>query len=340
MTAPAPPTRFLIIGAGELGMAMIDALTGHIATNQLADTVAVLLRPATGDTGPDKARQLDRLRAARTDVVAADVATAPVAELGAIFAGYDTVISCLGFAAGAGTQRKLTEAALAAGVRRYLPWQFGVDYDLVGRGSPQDLFDEQLDVRDLLRAQHDTHWIIVSTGMFTSFLFEPAFGVVDTAEGSVHALGSWDNAVTVTTPADIARLTTEVLYTQPPFVDDVVYLAGDTITYRQLADIVDATLGTEVRRVEWTVQQLHAALAEDPTDTMRKYRAVFAEGVGVAWPAERSFNHTRGIATTTAYEWARAHLRPRPRRPCGTAGYRMRPRAAHRWRNTRGGRTR
>jgi hypothetical protein len=42
---------------------------------------------------------------------------------------------------------------LSAGVKRYLPWQFGVDYDVIGRGSAQTLFDEQFDVRDLLRGQ-------------------------------------------------------------------------------------------------------------------------------------------------------------------------------------------
>jgi uncharacterized protein YbjT (DUF2867 family) len=308
MTSNAPPTTFLVIGAGELGTAMIDALTAHIARNHLPDTVTVLLRPSTGQPSAQKARQLEELRAAGVAIVHAEVATASVAELAEILGGYDTVISCLGFASGAGTQRKLTEAALAARVPRYLPWQFGADYDLVGRGSPQDVFDEQLDVRDLLRAQHDTHWIIVSTGMFTSFLFEPSFGVVDTATNTVHALGSWDNAVTLTTPEDIGRLTTDVLYAQPPFVDDVVYLAGDTITYAELADIVDDTLDTRVHRVEWTVEHLHSKLADDPTDTMKKYRAVFAEGVGVAWPVEKSFNHTNGIATTTAGQWARENL--------------------------------
>jgi hypothetical protein len=304
-------TDLLIIGAGELGDAMIAALTEHITEHELDDTVTVLLRPISGAPTEDKARQLRELRSAGVAVEYAEVATDSVAELAAVFGRYDTVISCLGFAAGPGTQRKLTEAALAAGVRRYLPWQFGVDYDRIGRGSPQDLFDEQLDVRDLLRAQRDTGWIIVSTGMFTSFLFEPAFGVVDIDTEVVRALGSWDNAVTLTTPGDIGRLTTEVLYAQPPFVDEVVYLAGDTVTYRQLADIVDDALHTRVERVEWTVEQLHAELADDPTDTMKKYRAVFAEGVGVAWPREQSFNHVNAIPTTTADRWAREHLTSR-----------------------------
>ena len=91
-----------------------------------------------------------------------------------------------------------------------MPWQFGVDYDVLGKGSAQDLFNEQLEVRELLRAQRATEWIIISTGMFTSFLFEPAFGVVDLANNTVNALGSWDTQVTVTTPEDIGMLTATV----------------------------------------------------------------------------------------------------------------------------------
>jgi hypothetical protein len=41
---------------------------------------------------------------------------------------------------------------------------------------------------------------------------------------------------------------------------------------------------------------------------MAKYHAMFAQGRGVAWPKEQSFNGTHGIATTTAAEWAHAHL--------------------------------
>ena len=78
--------------------------------------------------------------------------------------------NCVGFAAGPGTQRKLAHAALDSGVKRYFPWQFGVDYDAIGRGGPQDLFDEQLDVRELWRGQDRTEWVIVSTGMFNSFI--------------------------------------------------------------------------------------------------------------------------------------------------------------------------
>ena len=47
-------------------------------------------------------------------------------------------------------------------------------------------------------AQRATEWVVVSTGMFTSFLFEPDFDVVNLSNRNLHALGSWDTQVTVT----------------------------------------------------------------------------------------------------------------------------------------------
>ena len=41
---------------------------------------------------------------------------------------------------------------------------------------------------------------------------------------------------------------------------------------------------------------------------IKKYRAVFAQGRGVAWPKDTTFNGRHAIATTTAEQWALAHL--------------------------------
>jgi hypothetical protein len=299
----------LVLGAGELGMAMLRNLSRRARTTPNV-TLTVLLRASTIDsTDPARIKDLAELRALGVELLAGDLAQQSEAELAALFRRFDTIVSCTGFVGGRGIQLKLARAALAAPVKRYFPWQFGVDYDVIGRGSAQDLFDEQLDVRDLLRAQHGTEWVIVSTGMFTSFLFEPAFGVVDLAGRTVHALGGWDNAVTVTTADDIGALTTEILFAQPRIVDQVVYTAGDTVTYGQLADAVDALPGMPVRREVWSVPELQRELAADPGDSLKKYRAVFAAGRGVAWDKRSSFNAQRGIDVCDLRQWMRQHLR-------------------------------
>ncbi|MCP6553643.1 aromatic alcohol reductase, partial [Klebsiella pneumoniae] len=69
--------------------------------------------------------------------------------------------------------------------------------------------------------------------------FEPDFDVVNLSNRTLHALGSWDTQVTVTSPADIGRLTTAIYLHQPRIVNEVVFVAGETTSYRQLADTVE-----------------------------------------------------------------------------------------------------
>ena len=309
MTNPAhtAATRegILVIGAGELGSSVLGALSRR--TDREADlrTLALMVRRSTSAEARQRAADL---AAEGIAVVEVDVAEASETELAAAMGRHHTVICCLGMTAGPGTQLKLARAALAGGVPRYFPWQFGMDYDVVGRNSPQDLFDEQLDVRDLLRGQNATEWVIVSTGMFTSFVFEPDFGVVDLRTNTVNALGSWDNEVTLTTPEDIGSLTAEIVHARPRIANQIVYVAGDTISFNGLADVVDEVRGTSVTRTEWPLPYLLDELERHPTDAMRKYHAVFALGKGIAWPKATSFNAIRGIPTTDAATWARAHL--------------------------------
>ena len=301
-------TSILVLGAGELGMAVLRPLAARAVLVPGTD-IAVLLRPssiASSDTA--KQKDIAELRSLGIRLVPGDLA-GPADDLPALFKDFDTVISCTGFVTGSGGfQLRLTHAILDAGVRRYFPWQFGVDYDVIGRGSAQDLFTEQLDVRDLLRSQSRTEWVIVSTGIFTSFLFEPSFGVVDLAQNIVHALGSWETAITVTTPEDIGALTAEIVFAEPHVVNRVMYTAGDTITYARLADIVDAVLGRKVQRVEWSVPELKAELAKDPKNGIKKYRVVFAEGKGVAWEMDQTFNAERGISVMSVEQWAQANI--------------------------------
>jgi hypothetical protein len=204
---------------------------------------------------------------------------------------------------------KIAKAVLEAGVKRFFPWQFGVDYDVVGRGGAQDLWDEQLDVRALLREQSTTEWVIVSTGLFMSFLFEPFFGVVDLQEGVVRALGSWDNKVTVTTPEDIGRLTAMIVYEEPRVRDEVVFTAGETVSYGRVADIVEQVTWKKVRREVWTVERLEEELRSGEGNAVKKYRVAFAVGRGMSWDVEKSWNWQKGIEVTDVKRYAEKNLK-------------------------------
>ncbi|KAJ5662786.1 hypothetical protein N7462_011712 [Penicillium macrosclerotiorum] len=300
--------KVLVIGAGELGIQVLRCLVYHPRSAE----VAVLLRPASlTSTNPSQKKKADTLRQWGIQFVAGDIVADSEQTLTAVFAGYDLVIGCTGFVSGKGTQLKQTRAVLAAGIPRYIPWQFGVDYDAIGRGSPQDVFDEQLDVRELLRSQSKTRWAIVSTGMFTSFLFEPSFGVVDLKEATVCALGSLENRVTVTTPEDIGRFTAEIVLghdSEALFAGQPIFVGGDTLNYEEVAQIVEKVTQMPIRRTVFSTTDAIAALAEDPDNSQLKYQAVFGQGRGVAWELSATWNWQRALRATTAEQWALENL--------------------------------
>lgn len=137
-------------------------------------------------------------------------------------------------------------------------------------------------------------------------LFKPAFGIVDLQNATVCALGSFDNRVTVTTPADIGRFTAEIVLeddTEALFAGRVIYLGGDTLSYEQLAQLVEEIVQEPVTRRVLAVSDVQAALVRDPDNGLRKYQAVFGQGRGVAWDLAETWNHQRGFQATTAREW-------------------------------------
>ena len=307
----------LILGAGELGMPVIRNIAKK-AEKSNSITVTVLLREATiNSEDPDKKRNVAEIRELGVELLAGDL-SASSAELINIFRNYDAVISCTGYGTGAGGfQLKLANAVLDAGVKRYFPWQFGVDFEVIGRGSAQDLFDEQLDVRELLRSQSATKWVIISTGMFTSYLFEPFFGILDLEKKSINALGGWDTAVTLTTPDDIGRLTAEIFFTEPQIENEIVYIAGDTITYGKLADIAESLSGQNYERTLSGMEEITNDLKNDPTNFVKKYRSIFGAGVGVSWALENTFNGKNGIPTTSVKKWATDNIDWESYKDCG-----------------------
>lgn len=218
-------------------------------------------------------------------------------------------------AAPKGTQERITRAALEGRVRRYMPWQAGVDYDILGPQAGRGLFSEQCGVRRLLREQEVTKWVIVSCGIFMSFLFEEAWGVVTPETPGengdpkvrVRALGSWEDGITVTAVEDIARTYATLLLEEEQSCQwgKPVSIAGETLTYMQFADVVGRVTGKEVVRELWDRDMLKEQMEKNPDDKLWAYRAVFGGGVGVSWPLRGTWSDKRGMKMTGVEEWMR-----------------------------------
>lgn len=300
----SPPKSVLVIGAGELGIAVLRSLARHPARGD--NKIGVLLRHSTiVSSEPEKKARIRKLLSLNLSFETGDIEKDSAEQLAVVFREYDFVIGCSGMEGSSGVQLKLTRAAIAAGVSRYIPWQFGIDYDILGRDSSQDLFDEQLDVRETLRAQDRIEWVIISTGIFMSFLFEEYFGVISKDRKTVRALGSWGNRVTVTDVEDIGKMTAEVVWAAEGIKNDVVFIAGDSISYGELARDVEESQNAAVEKIEWTVPYLKEELAKDLDNGIKKYRVAFAEGKGVAWDKTKTLNAKRSIQLRTVKQWLR-----------------------------------
>lgn len=293
------PLSILVLGLGELGEAIVRHLAQHPQRNDCK--ISVLKRTTSAST--------NGLQDLGVEIILGDVVNDSEEHLATIFEPFHTVISCNGMFLDPEIQVRLVRVALRSGIKRYLPWQFGVDYDIIGPNSSQNLFTTQLEVRAMLRTQTEMDWVIISTGMFTSFLFEPSFGLVNKERNIVTAIGSWDNAITVTSPTDIGRVTAEIVLICPE-IKEVVFTAGDTVSMTRLADIVERVSSKKVERRLKTVPELKEALAADPDNGMLKYQIVFGEGIGVSWNKSSTFNAARGIETETVDEWAQRNLKP------------------------------
>lgn len=338
---PSIPHSILLLGAGELGTAILSHLAKQPALSGTRFTVA--LRPAT--VADPSSQRLANLRSlvdpstttlsfAGLDLGAADAKDTLVRIIRD--AGVEVVVGCTGFAeSGRGdTQTLIARAVLESGgaVKRYFPWQFGVDYDVIGPDAAGGLMAEQCAVRDVLREEAEAagvEWTIVSTGMFMSFVFEEWFGVVEglgealrtgdvKAVGrrvTVRGLGGLGTGLTLTDVQDIGKVVADLVVNPPAETNDrggsVVFTAGQTVTYGGLADAIEKVVGpeTNVVREEWTVEYLKAELERDPENQLNKYRLLFGGSKGVSWDEGKTINAQRGIETIGAEQWLREKLR-------------------------------
>ncbi|KAF2830375.1 NAD(P)-binding protein [Ophiobolus disseminans] len=300
-------TKILLIGAGELGTSFLP----HLPTLPHVEITIGVRTPAN----------YTHLASNGFSLLALDL-TSDSQKLAEEFARYDILISATGFGQDPDSVKKLAYEALEAGKLKksrgedrlwFFPWQWGVDYDITGDGQGlMPLFGAQKVVRDLLRAEAEAanvKWTVVSTGIFMSFLFEPFWGIVDRSKEEdkgrvvVRALRNGQHKVTVTDVFDIGRVLTRIVAGDVDAENKVVYVAGDVVSYDELADIVEKVSGNEVEKEVWSVPHLEEELHEDPEDGLKKYRLVFARD-GVWWDKERTVNEQLGMGMMHVEEYA------------------------------------
>lgn len=156
------------------------------------------------------------------------------------FAGQDAVLSLLGLPA-IEQQYALVEAAVKAGIKRFLPSEFGLD-----NGSEQVLavvppFRVRTELIDTLKAKHAAgspmEWTAVITGMFLDWGLRVGFLGVDVEKSTAEVWDDGDVPFTATTLSVVARTVVKLLTDAAAYKasrNAYIYVGSVTTTQKEL----------------------------------------------------------------------------------------------------------
>ena len=226
------------------------------------DDAPTLLAGATGDLGGRIARELlgrgtrvraivrpssapgavEALRRDGVEVAVADFDRVP--ELTAACAGGACVVSALSGLGDTvvGAQTRLLDAAVTAGVPRFIPSDFSIDYTATRPGT-----NRNLDYRRAFRERLDRAPVAATSvfnGMFTDLLTGPAPVVLFPLKRVVY-WGDADQPLDFTTIADTAAYTAAVARDSEAPRD--LRIAGDVLSARGLAEAASEATGARFR---------------------------------------------------------------------------------------------
>ena len=242
--------RILIVGAtGLLGRELVQAC------QQQGKEVAALVRPASR-TDPAKMKPLQAAGAAIHEGDLADYDS-----LLRACRAVDIVISAVG-SLQIGDEGPLVKAVKDAGVKRFVPSDFGLDPAAAGPGSCV-LFDAKAAVQQSVKASGIPYTFIHSNGFFPYW----AFSLGDLTRlgasvppGEVNVYGDGNVMGALTSLPDIAKVTVRAV-SDPRMENKEIRITANTITQNLLIALWQTTSGRTVTRTSVPAAELERIIA-------------------------------------------------------------------------------
>ena len=236
-------------------------------------------------------------------IVYGDLSTSTDAELAQLFTGQDVVVSAVG-AELLSAQVRYIAAAVSAGVKWFVPSEFGGDSQTVGRGLLVSLYDTKLDVHAALTAS-GLDYTIFSTGGFSEYTLSPFLGL-DLPNHTLTAQGGPEVAFTTTPLSEIGRQTADAIVSGRG--RNASIFTGERLTFQQLGDTVEKSTGRTLTRKVRTLAEIEAAVAADPSDYSARFCGLFAAGRGTVWPTTQTYAAQNGLNAQTFGEFVQRAL--------------------------------
>jgi uncharacterized protein YbjT (DUF2867 family) len=247
-----PKTRIALAGAtGNLGLPILQALLK-------ADLSVTVLSRKGGNSS--KLTPHPNLAIKEVDFTS-------VHSLTPALSGIDVVVSCVATLA-IGSQNPLIEASVAAGVKRFIPAEFGMD-------SANQLCIElpvcapKAATQNYLQEKSNSHpgftWTAIANGLFLDWGLESGI-IVNLAQHSAILYNGGNVPFSATNLADVAKAVLGIIQHQAQTANRIIYIQSALITQNDLIQYAKEIDGkgwaTVVKNTEELKQESLAELAK------------------------------------------------------------------------------
>lgn len=222
-----------------------------------------------------------------------------VESLRSLLAGQDAVVSTLGSAALGAQQRNLADAALAAGIRRFIPSEFGINTRGVrGETIGKIVAAKTSQVDDLMiKSEQNPHftWTGLSNGMFFDFLG------LNMQDKTFHMVDSGNEPFQTSTRSAVAKAVASVLKHPQETANQYLRIASFQPTQHELLKLAEEETGAKFTVIHDSSSELRK-LGEDKF-SHGDYSAflelvqvhLYADGVGHAVQDSEKANKLLGL---------------------------------------------
>ena len=222
--------NILLIGAtGSIGTVILQALE-----KEPAFTLTILQRASSTAQMP---AHLETIRI-RDDY--------PSTDLVAAFRGKDAVINCMTTLAVA-DQFRMIDAAIAAGVRRYMPSEFGLNNLRPEAQALSGVFRDKGKVQEYLRSKAKEgliEWMSISCGMWIKWSMAHEFLGMHIAEKRMVFWDDGEGLFSCTTEDNTAEAIVRALKDKPDETKNTnVYLSDFALSQKQLLEAIERVQG-------------------------------------------------------------------------------------------------
>ncbi|KAK5047107.1 hypothetical protein LTR84_007050 [Exophiala bonariae] len=237
-----PPIKVALAGAtGNLGTPILDAL--------LQSRVSVTVLSRTGGNSSKLARH-PNLKIEEVDFES-------VQSLSKALQGIEVVVSCVSTLA-IGSQNRLIDASVYAGVKRFIPAEFGMDSlnplcmqlpVCVPKAATQKY------LKDKTRQNPGFSWTGIANGLFLDWGMKVGF-IINLKEHTAKLYNGGDVPFSATRLIDVAKAVLAVIHNQEQTANRLLYIHSAVVTQNQLIGYVKNIVGKQWQTSQKDTEEL------------------------------------------------------------------------------------